>query len=127
MLTGKELGKAIAAAILMKGVSNADVARHFRVKPPSVQGWLTTGRISKKRLPELWEYFSDVVGPEHWGLPSQDRPMRFRAVATTSGALDIPVTNAIGGMGIGRPLPENDAVADYMRLTGAWVGSRFPS
>lgn len=26
------------------------------------------GSISKEKLPELWSYFSDVVGPEHWGL-----------------------------------------------------------
>ncbi len=70
MLTGEKLGEALAAAIRMKGVSKADVARHFDVKPPSVQGWLKHGRISKSHIEKLLAYFSDVVGPEHWGISS---------------------------------------------------------
>ena len=72
MLTGKQLGAAIAEAIQKKRVKKADVARHFNVSPPSVQGWCDTGRIGKERLPELWDYFSDVVGPAHWGLRQDD-------------------------------------------------------
>lgn len=75
MLNGKELGRAIAEAIELKIASGsisskADVARHFKIKPPSVHGWIDKGAISKSKLPELWRYFSDVVGPEHWGLES---------------------------------------------------------
>lgn len=70
MLTGEKLGEALAAAIRMKGVSKADVARHFDIKPPSVQGWLKHGRISKTHIEKLLSYFSDVVGPEHWGISS---------------------------------------------------------
>jgi len=68
MLTGKELGEAIAAAIKMKGVSQRALAAHFGVKPPSVQDWIKRGTIGKDKLPGLWDYFSDVVGPDHWGL-----------------------------------------------------------
>lgn len=72
MLKGKELGAAIAAAIKLKrerfGTRKVDVARHFDVKPPTVQDWEKTGRIGKDKLPELVNYFSDVVSPEHWGL-----------------------------------------------------------
>jgi len=68
MLTGKQLGDAIRSALEMKKRRPADLATHFRVKPPSVQGWLSKGTISKSKLPELWDYFSDVVGPEHWGM-----------------------------------------------------------
>jgi len=71
MLTGTELGKAIEAARLKKGVSKADMARHFDVKPPSISGWIATGRIDKKKLSELFEYFRGDVGPEHWGLGNQ--------------------------------------------------------
>ncbi len=67
MLTGKDLGNAIEAAIKLKGVKPADVARHFGIKPPSVNGWVSTGRIGKDKLTKLFDYFSDVVGPEHWG------------------------------------------------------------
>ena len=68
MLTGVELGTAIRAAAKKKGVKFVEVARHFRVSSPSVQSWLTRGTIDKAKLPKLWAYFSDVVGPEHWGL-----------------------------------------------------------
>lgn len=68
MLTGEELGAAIRAAIQKKGVSQVAVAAHFGVKPPSIQDWMRRGTIGKEKLPRLWAYFSDVVGPEHWGL-----------------------------------------------------------
>lgn len=68
MLTGKELGAAIKAAIEKKEVRQTEVAKHFGVKPPSIQDWIKKGTIGKDKLPELWAYFSDVVGPEHWGL-----------------------------------------------------------
>lgn len=75
MLKGKELGSAIGEAIDLKiksgkAKSKAEIARHFRVQPPSVFDWINKGSIAKDKLPELWRYFSDVVGPEHWGLSS---------------------------------------------------------
>ncbi len=39
-----------------------------KVQPPSIYDWIKKGSISKDKLPELWRFFSDVVGPEHWGL-----------------------------------------------------------
>jgi hypothetical protein len=73
MLTGKELGKAIALAIDAKIAagairSKAEVAHHFGIKTPSIYDWIKKGSISKDKLPELWRFFSDVVGPTHWGL-----------------------------------------------------------
>lgn len=68
MLTGKELGTAIETALKRKGVSKAQMARDFGVKPPSVSGWVENGRIAKERLPDLFQYFEDVVPPEHWGI-----------------------------------------------------------
>lgn len=73
MLKGKELGVAIKEAIALKKDSGAiksiaEVARHFGIKPPSLQGWLKRGTVGKEKLPKLWDYFADVVGPEHWGL-----------------------------------------------------------
>ncbi len=80
MLSGKELGLAIAQAIDKKlalgtARTKAEIARHFEIKPPSIHDWIKKGSISKDKLPELWKYFSDVVGPEHWGLeyfPNQE-------------------------------------------------------
>ncbi|USW94202.1 S24 family peptidase [Pseudomonas proteolytica] len=68
MLTGPELGAAIEAARIAKGVSKKELADDFSVKPPSIQGWVKNGRIDKSKLMDVIAYFSDVVGPEHWGL-----------------------------------------------------------
>jgi len=68
MLTGSELGAAIEAARIAKGVSKKKLADDFLVKPPSVQGWVKNGRIDKSKLMDVINYFADVVGPEHWGL-----------------------------------------------------------
>ncbi|MDQ7745420.1 LexA family protein [Hydrogenophaga pseudoflava] len=72
MLTGEKLGQAIAEAIKRKGVSQRSVAAHFGVKPPSVQDWIKRGTIDKAKLPELWSFFADVVGPDHWGISQKD-------------------------------------------------------
>jgi hypothetical protein len=68
MLTGQELGAAIEAARVKKGVTKKAMADHFEVSPPSIQDWVKRGTIDKGRLPDLWEFFKDVVGPAHWGL-----------------------------------------------------------
>lgn len=68
MLTSEKLGQAIADAIERKGVSKKEVAEYFGVRPPSIQDWVHRGTIRKDKLPKLWNYFADVVGPEHWGL-----------------------------------------------------------
>ena len=68
MLIGEELGRAIDEAIKLKGVTKVKVAEHFGIKPPSVNSWIKTGRISKEHIEKLVEYFSDVVSPEHFGL-----------------------------------------------------------
>lgn len=68
MLTGPDLGAAIEAARIAKGVSKKQLADDFSVKPPSVQGWVKNGRIDKSKLMDVIAYFSDVVGPDHWGM-----------------------------------------------------------
>lgn len=68
MLTGKELGAAIESARIKMGVPKTKLAEEFGVKPPSVQGWVKTGRIDKSKLMDVIVYFGSVVGPEHWGL-----------------------------------------------------------
>ncbi len=71
MLTGKALGAAIKSALEKAEMTQAYVARHFKIKPPSVSGWITTGRISKPNFEELRLLLAKVVGPEHWGLPTE--------------------------------------------------------
>lgn len=79
MLKGKELGKAIDFAINAKiaagyARSKAEIAREFGMKPPPLVDWVKKGSISKDKLPKLWKYFSDVVGPDHWGLEKCEWP-----------------------------------------------------
>lgn len=104
MLTKKELGKAIEAARIKKGVSKAALARRFGVTPPSVQGWVQEGRIDKKRLTDLIEYFSDTVGPEHWGLSPSAAVLRAPQKQRDD-LLTIPRLDVAGSMGHGRMMP----------------------
>lgn len=49
----KELGKRINEAILKSSYSKAEIARTFGITAQAVNGWVTTGRISKELLIEL--------------------------------------------------------------------------
>lgn len=69
MAIKQHLGTKLAAAMVEKGVGPAEVARHFDVKQPSVQGWMRTGRILKSRLPALSAYFNK---PLEWWLLSEE-------------------------------------------------------
>jgi SOS-response transcriptional repressor LexA len=68
MLTGEKLGTAIEQARKKKKVTKKAFADAMGVKPASVQTWVKHGRIAKERINDLVAYFSDVVGPDHWGL-----------------------------------------------------------
>lgn len=92
MLKGSEFGRAIGEAIQRKldsgsVASKAAIARHFGMKPPSLSDWVKKGSVAKEKLPELWRYFSDVVGPEHWGLSASEWPAGLSSAAndTTGG------------------------------------------
>lgn len=49
----KELGKRINEAILKSSFTKAEIARTFGITAQAVNGWVTTGRISKELLIEL--------------------------------------------------------------------------
>lgn len=137
MLTGEKLGEALAAAIRMKGVSKADVARHFNVKPPSVQGWLKHGRISKTHIEKLLTYFSDVVGPEHWGLsssgaraidlgPAIQTPLRPVVVVESDseslpGMIAVPRYTVKASAGHGEPVLEIDTEGQPNYCRSGWA------
>lgn len=73
MLTGPELGDAIRAAVKKKqalGFTQRAIAAHFSITPPSLQDWMARGTVRKDRLDAMFEFFADVVGPEHWGMAS---------------------------------------------------------
>lgn len=74
MHSGTELGAALKEAMTRKRVTQTQVAEHFKILQPSVSNWIKTGRIHKDHIAELIDYFSDVVGPEHWGLTAHAAP-----------------------------------------------------
>ncbi|EAW9499152.1 hypothetical protein FP993_19545 [Salmonella enterica] len=126
MLSGKELGLAIEQAINKKlalgtARTKAEIARHFEIKPPSIHDWIKKGSISKDKLPELWRYFSDVVGPEHWGLedfPNQETMKSTKNFNAESGRVSDAYQSAT---------EERRIIIDYLLSLGdavpGWVDS----
>lgn len=140
MHNGERLGQALAEAIRMKGVSKADVAREFGVKPPSVQGWLKTGRISKSHIERLITYFADVVGPEHWGMgrlsdslqasfgPAIQTPLRPVVVVDSADDINpdhdifaVPRYTVRASAGDGEPVFEIDTKGTPNYCRGGWA------
>jgi len=122
MLTGEKLGRAIAAAIALKGVKKSAVAAHFGVRPPSVQDWIQRGTISKDKLPALWRYFSDVVGPEHWGMAEgtdvSPAVLPARTESPNAGYIRLPIlAEAAAGAGA-YPL---DEVVRYVDVLESYI------
>lgn len=120
MLTGRELGKAIEAAMRLKGVSPTEVAHHFGVRSPSVHGWLKTGRIGKDKLQELFAYFSEVVGPDHWGLKQQTHVSLIDATLPPTIGMTITSIPAIATPPPGSRVDVWDSLADLPH-GGAYV------
>ncbi len=137
MFTGEKLGAAIRHAIALKGVSQVAVANHFGVKPPSVQDWMRRGTIGKDKLPALWAYFGDVVGPEHWGMSPSDLSQGPGAlVASDQRSNVIPSAHSSqheisdvvirqfetgGSMGSGLVLAEQPGVIKEWRVSDRWA------
>lgn len=70
------LGNKLLLAMTAKGVSQAEVAREFGVKPPTVSvDWLKHGRISKRHYSHLVSYFE--LPYEWWfGAAGEDKKIR---------------------------------------------------
>lgn len=70
---GHKLRQAIDAKKVQDGTLQADVARHFKVKPSTVSGdWLKRGTIGKERYPDLVSYFGL---PYEWWFGPPDMPL----------------------------------------------------
>ncbi|AZD50530.1 S24 family peptidase [Pseudomonas chlororaphis] len=138
MLTGIELGAAIESARRAKKVSKKKLAEDFGVAPPSVQGWVKTGRIDKAKLMQLIDYFSDSVPLEHWGLGGwlSDRDADNPPATTdedlypSASVLTIRHLDVSASMGPGKQPPEHfDTVRsitihlDWLRTQGLTYSS----
>ena len=136
MLKGKELGNAIKKAIELKlaagsAKSKTEIAKHFGIRPPSIHDWMKKGSISKDKLPELWNYFSDVVGPEHWGLQNEPGKTFFTGVPVTvvepgpdrkgNDFYVIPQYDTRGAMGNGLLLPDQPGVIQSWHVSKEWI------
>lgn len=89
MLKNKELGMAIKAALEQNNFSQAQTARKFNLKPPSITGWIQTGRISKENFEEL-KNWCEKTPLSHWGIDSQESHPR----AWRPNNLDMDLLNA---------------------------------
>ncbi len=69
MLQGQALGAALKEAMARKGVTQAQVAAEFGIAQSSVSEWIKFGRVAKKHLTHLVDFFGTHVPPQHWGLP----------------------------------------------------------
>ncbi|WP_295378429.1 XRE family transcriptional regulator [uncultured Pseudacidovorax sp.] len=122
MLTGKELGAAIRAAIERKGVTQREVADFFGVKPPSVSDWINKGTIGKDKLVKLWQYF-DEVGPEHWGMSSFPTPPKALDSDFLPGfeKLAVPVLANSGSMGGGDDSLHEEIITGSLPVSPEWA------
>lgn len=55
------------------GASRADLARHCKVTPQAVTGWLRTGRISKRNLERATGFFGHGPSFTHSGILAIDQ------------------------------------------------------
>ncbi|MTI72559.1 MAG: helix-turn-helix transcriptional regulator [Stenotrophomonas sp.] len=127
MLKGEKLGAAIEAARIKKGISKAEMARHFGVKPPSVQGWVKYGRISKDMLPRVIRYFANEVGADHWGIEpgdpyAPDNLVQLRPkLSAAEGMVVIDRLSVQAGMGAGKLAEHFPDVIDNLRVSKDWL------
>jgi len=89
MLKNKELGLAIKAALEQNNFSQAEAARKFNLKPPSITGWIQTGRISKENF-EVLKNWCVKTPLSHWGLDNNES----RPITNKLDQLDIDLLNS---------------------------------
>lgn len=137
MLTGEKLGEAISLAIEKKGVSKKAIAERFGVKPPSVQDWIKRGTISKDKLFDLIDYFSDVCGNDHWGLSGnsvykispvqiagtlqEPSPQAYGNITTSTQSIKIPLLNVTASMGNGSDVLLDELALETISIHQQWA------
>ena len=70
------------------------MARHFGIKPPSISDWINRGTIDKAKLDELFTYFADVVGPDHWDTTRSIAKNSAHAVNQSAATYHLPQRHA---------------------------------
>jgi transcriptional regulator with XRE-family HTH domain len=62
MTESLKLAEKLRNAMAANEVTPTQLAKEFGVKPPSVYDWMQFGRVAKKHIPKLAEYFGKPVG-----------------------------------------------------------------
>jgi len=62
MQSSKDLAELLKAQMAAKGTKPAELAELCGVKAPSVYDWINYGRIAKKHIPRLAEFFGTPLG-----------------------------------------------------------------
>lgn len=126
MLSGPDLARALVDAMKRKDVGTNELARHFGIKSPSVAEWRKTGKIGKEKIAGLIDYFSDVVGPDHWGLPHLSNvgsPVREATEADPAEKYEFAtrVYGAVLSAGNGSTHWEHEEIEGSHAFTRAWL------
>ena len=120
MLKGKELGAAIKRALADNDRTAADAARHFGIRPPSVSGWISTGRISKENFDKLrsWLY---KTPDSHWGAQAQ--PISTRAILNSSEEkyLQFELLDVQASCGPGIVATDHQEVVERLDVLESWA------
>jgi len=121
MLTGQALGTAIAQALADNGKTQADAARFFGVKPPSVTGWIKTGRINKSNFDKL-RIWLDKTPDSHWGVVSAPLGQLITSHEDDeSQGFKIPQFDTGGSMGRGVLLRDQPGVIKSWTVSDSWL------
>lgn len=119
------------AALELKGIAGqSDLARALGESPQTVKNWESRG-VSKKGLLNAQRILGCSADWLEMGLGpmvavGSKEPRASYAVAKP-GVIEIPLMNAAGSMGLGRPAPDHETVVDVLRLSRDWVQSNLKS
>jgi phage repressor protein C with HTH and peptisase S24 domain len=121
-----------------KGLTKAGLSRACSISPPSVNDWFT-GKTKSISSPHLHAAATYLGVSAQWlatgaGSADQDHSGSLRTedqratyVANRPDVIDVPLMNAAGSMGLGKPAPDHDSVVDVLRLSRDWVHSNLKS
>ncbi len=124
MLKGKELGAAIKQALIDNGRTAADAARHFNIKPPSVSGWISTGRISKENFDRLRAWL-DKTPDAHWGAHTQPVSARALHESRADKYLHFDLLDVEASCGPGAIATDHQEVVERLDVLESWAVSNL--
>lgn len=113
-----------AAKERQKATNWAELGRLLGESDQTITNWKSRG-IPRGKLLTIARAIGCSVEWIEMGEPDESLP----ALTATEPAdhVQIPVMNAAGSMGLGRPMPETESVVDVLKLTKSWVNENLRS